>query len=97
MSEALPKERGGDIEAITILWDHTEQDRGNASDALTSAAIKRLENRLASLDWLCRISRMVRPALVAELKKLRKPQPERKSSPVASQSSQKKRVSPRQR
>lgn len=97
LSEALPMERGGDIEAITVLLERTERDRGSESDALTSAAIKRLQSRLEMLDWLCTISRSVRPGFVAELNKLRNTQPKPKSRYAARQAWQKKRrASPRQ-
>jgi hypothetical protein len=85
LSESPPKERGGDIEAMTLLLERTERDHGSESDAATSAAIKRLESRLAMLDWLCTISRRVRPGFVAELKKLRKTQPKLKSKSAAHQ------------
>jgi hypothetical protein len=88
LREALPKERGGDIEAVTILLERTERDRGTESDALTSAAIKRFESRLGTLDWLCTISRRVRQGFATELKKLRKTQPKRKSRSAANQVSQ---------
>ena len=89
LSEALPQEREGDIEAITLLLERTERDRCSESDALTSAAIRQLESRLALLDGLCTVSRRVRQGFVAELKKLRSTLPKQESRRPAQRASPK--------
>lgn len=80
LDEALANERAGDIEAIRLLVVSSERDRG---DALRSAAIKRLESDVTTLDQLCSIIRAVRPGFVSQLKKLRKTRPKRKTKSTA--------------